>query len=184
MSIDILNKKELKASQIEDVGGGEELLSVKNVKNDSSWRDNGMDYNWGEVFCFAGKDSGENTGGATPDPAVPSDKIDCSSFGVDDVLFIMGMDEGENDTSNWLIYGKLKDNRWFYIEAGCDYTGWDCQAGGNSCIAKTRWEMEQFGISEEDLKRMRGNDYKRFPKTGLKIVHDEGNRFDLIDFED
>lgn len=180
----ILDKTKMKEHQIEDISVYEEILSIDNVKSgDDTWND-GMDYDWKEVFCFAGKDSGHNFGDGTPEPAIPGDNVDCSPFGVNEVLFIMGMYEGENDESNWLIYGKLKDDRWFHIEAGCDYTGWDCQANGTSTVAKTRWEMEHFGIAESELKRMRGKDYKRIPKGGLKVIHDDGNRFDLMDFEE
>ena len=86
------------------------------------------DYDWGEAFGFAGETKGEynspyNHG--TPRYALPTGEFHCSPFGREDVIAIHGMSEGENDEREWLIYGRLKDGRHFFIAAGCDYTGWD-----------------------------------------------------------
>lgn len=43
----------------------------------------------------------------------------------EDVASIIAMEEGENDGANWIMIGKLKDGRYFWLSAGCDYTGWD-----------------------------------------------------------
>lgn len=37
---------------------------------------------------------------------------------------------GENDESSWLAIGRWDDGKFFVMDAGCDYTGWDCQASG------------------------------------------------------
>lgn len=39
--------------------------------------------------------------------------------------------EGENDESNWIAIVRLADGRLAFVDAGCDYTGWDCQAWGS-----------------------------------------------------
>jgi hypothetical protein len=44
------------------------------------------------------------------------------------------------------------DGRWFHIEAGCDYTGWDCQAGGAATVAKTKANIIRYGCTDEDRK--------------------------------
>jgi hypothetical protein len=72
-------------------------------------------YDWREVF---------KREYCTPDPAVPGQKIDLSSFTIDDVASIINMDEGENDEKSWIICCQLKDGRFAYVEAHCDYTGW------------------------------------------------------------
>lgn len=59
------------------------------------------DYDWSEAFVYA------------------------DGFGIKDVEHIEGSDEGENDEQSWIAYGRLKDGRWFYLTAWCDYTGWD-----------------------------------------------------------
>jgi len=75
-------------------------------------------------------------------------------FTREDVELIFGMSEGENDGPAWLIWGQLKDNRYFYIEAGCDYTGWDCQAGGSCVFSKDLEDMKKFGLTEEGRERL------------------------------
>lgn len=57
--------------------------------------------------------------------------IECNR---NDVAEIYASDLGENDEQSWCIYGKLNDDRYFYLSAWCDYTGWDCQAGGEGFI--------------------------------------------------
>lgn len=70
-------------------------------------------------------------------------------FGADDVAEIADLREGENDEYNWLMYGVLKDGRHFYLSAGCDYTGWDCRAGGYGSAAPTFDEMVRMAMDEE-----------------------------------
>ncbi len=36
-------------------------------------------------------------------------------------------DDGSDMEWRWI--GRIPDGRWFLVEAGCDYTGWDCQSG-------------------------------------------------------
>ena len=86
------------------------------------------DCDWAEAFGFAGaKDSeyGAPYNHGAPRYAMPTGEFDCSPFCRDDVMFIHALVEGERDWSSWLIYGQLKDGRHFFIEAGCDYSGWD-----------------------------------------------------------
>jgi hypothetical protein len=48
----------------------------------------------------------------------------------DDIAEVLSSDEGENDEADWLMIGKGIDGRYFVLEAGCDYSGWDCHARG------------------------------------------------------
>lgn len=84
-----------------------------------------QDYDWREVFRYAGQ------------------------FGTSDVEAILGLREGENDGANWLMYGQLKDGRYFYLSAGCDYTGWDCQASGWGDVKDTLEELIRMGMDDE-----------------------------------
>lgn len=61
----------------------------------------------------------------------------------EDVAEVMRTHDGENDYENWLVVLRMKDGRWCFVTAGCDYTGWDCQAGGD----------HYFAFSEEELVR-------------------------------
>jgi hypothetical protein len=42
-----------------------------------------------------------------------------------DVAEIIGMADGANDGPNWIGAFRLKDGRFAFVSAGCDYTGWD-----------------------------------------------------------
>lgn len=70
-------------------------------------------------------------------------------FGIKDVAEVLGFREGENDGANWLMYGVLNDGRYFYLSAGCDYTGWDCQGGGWGSTADTYESMVRLAMDEE-----------------------------------
>ncbi len=50
---------------------------------------------------------------------------------------------GENDEQSWIIVGKSGQN-YVYFEGSCDYTGFDCQGGGDLYYCdnwKTLWNM-------------------------------------------
>jgi hypothetical protein len=89
-------------------------------------------YDWNKVFAF-------------------------SDFDLSKVIKILYASEGWNDGDCWMIAGVLTDGRYFYIEAGCDYTGWDCQCSGSCSMSNTldnliRYEMTdnaryRFGIN-------------------------------------
>jgi hypothetical protein len=58
--------------------------------------------------------------------------------------------EGENNWKEWIIACKNKDNVYVYFRASCDYTGFDCQGGGDVSYSKDRntfWNycLDQFG---------------------------------------
>lgn len=103
------------------------------------------DYDWDEVFKYA-----------TP-AWVPESKASgvAAPFTRDDVAEVIGKDEGENDGAEWIMAGRLNDERWFFIAAGCDYTGWGCQEGGHSVVADTREQLERLGMTQEERARMK-----------------------------
>ena len=105
-------------------------------------------YDWQEAFAYAGDPSASN-GGPDMRLAFPGCKVDLSTFEREDVDRIIGLVEGENDGPPWRCAGQLKDGRWFYLEAGCDYTGWDCQASGSTTMADTRANCERFAMTDE-----------------------------------
>lgn len=67
-------------------------------------------------------------------------------FAIDDVAEVRNAVEGENDGDEWIVWGKLKDGRWFYLKAGCDYTGWDCQASGSSYTSQNKQDLIRMGM--------------------------------------
>lgn len=98
------------------------------------------DYDWKEAFSYA-----TNIRTATGCEASP--------FGIDDVDQIINFSTGENDGPSWIMVGKLKDGRFFFLSAGCDYTGWDCQAGGDAQVADTLENLHRFGMDEDGRER-------------------------------
>jgi hypothetical protein len=115
------------------------------------------DTNWQEAFGYAGEPDTCATkyqGGPVIQPSINSPNISTALFTREDVVEVIAISEGENDERPWLCAGLLKDGRWFFLEAGCDYTGWDCQAGGCALVATTRPELEKFCITEEQRTRL------------------------------
>lgn len=91
-------------------------------------------YDWQEAFAYAGE--GEVVpkdeeyrwgyhGGQNIKPAIPDSDISLEPFGREDVRALFEYYEGCNDEESWLAFGELNDGRFFYLEAWCDYTGWD-----------------------------------------------------------
>ncbi len=46
------------------------------------------------------------------------------SWGEEDVDVVLWEQEGYNDGDEWAALCLLKDGRYGWVEAGCDYTGW------------------------------------------------------------
>ncbi len=112
-------------------------------------------YDWREAFGYAG-DASAYAGYDRPIPADPAgnrETHDLTPFSRDDVRIILWIEEGENDEESWIIAGVLHDERGFTLQAGCDYTGWDCQAGGTARICNSLEEMIFFGMDESMRRR-------------------------------
>lgn len=71
-----------------------------------------------------------------------------------DVTSIIAAVNGENDGPDWLGVFTLKDGRFLVASGGCDYTGWDCQAGNNLTVCATMADVLQFGLSPEERGRL------------------------------
>lgn len=101
-------------------------------------------YDWKEAFSHA----------TDPDPC-PSDApdLDLAGFGTADVETVIAVEAGENDGANWIVFGRLRDGRFFFLSAGCDYTGWDCQAWGSAFVGATHDDVLHHGLGDSDRKR-------------------------------
>lgn len=119
------------------------------------WRE---DYDWIEAFGYAGQpdtcatvyQSGPDLRRAHPTATEPS----LQPFTIADVASVEAMSEGENGDRDWLCLGVLNDGRWFLLAAGCDYTGWDCQAGGTTTLATSRDELLAYGTTTVERERL------------------------------
>ncbi len=69
-----------------------------------------------------------------------------------DVLVIRGLNWSRGDYAEQDVrcYGTLKDGRWFIMSAGCDTTGWDCQAGGEYRTAATFDDLVRLEMTSEE----------------------------------
>lgn len=100
-----------------------------------------QDYDWVNAFSFAHRVSGSNDCGRDP-------------FGIDDVSEVIAAERGENDGASWIMAGRLMDGRFFFLSAGCDYTGWDCQAWGDSHVSATLQQLIVCGMTRRDRERL------------------------------
>lgn len=111
-------------------------------------------YDWKEAFGFAGESDTCNGTDFHIEGCNPVGTYDLSPFTREDVDEIYHLSDGEKDVMNWIVYGKLKDGRFFYLSAGCDSTGWDCREWGGAEIGSSREEIERFSLSDEDRWRL------------------------------
>jgi hypothetical protein len=114
------------------------------------------DYNWAEVFDEGG---GGNCTPIIPNRAPTDKKTSLETFSREDVAKIHGQSEGEHDGQSWVVWGKLKDGRWFVARGNCDYTGWDCRAGNSGDVASSKKDIIQFGMDEQERERFRSPEY-------------------------
>ncbi len=108
------------------------------------------DYSWAEVF---GEGGGGNCTALQPIKMVNGGPTTDTTFTREDVEFLRGQEEGENDGESWECWGKLKDGRWFWAAGWCDYTGWDCQAGNDSATADSEENLIRFGMTDKSRAR-------------------------------
>lgn len=108
------------------------------------------DYDWAEVF---GEGSGGNCTPIIPN-LFPLDKeTSPATFSREDVVLIKGQVEGENDEADWVVWGQLKDGRWFVARGGCDYTGWDCRADNSGNVASSEAAIIRDGMDNGERER-------------------------------
>lgn len=92
-------------------------------------------YDWDAAFEYA-----------NPSRVIGDTEVSAERFYREDVEYVYGAREGENDGDEWLVYGKLRDGRYFYLSAWCDYTGWGCQEGGESFVSSDYHMLIRFGM--------------------------------------
>ena len=120
------------------MGGGEKCLKLWTI------------YDWAEVF---GEGGGGNCFPIIPDHPPGEPTCSLETFSREDVALIKGQCDGENDGDDWIVWGQLKDGRWFFASGGCDYTGWDCQASNRGDIAASEAGIVRFGMTDQERER-------------------------------
>lgn len=74
-----------------------------------------IDDDWYEAFQYADR----------PDAEPPGTSVSADGFTRGDVIEVIAKVNGENDDADWVGVFRLRDGRYAYLSAGCDYTGWD-----------------------------------------------------------
>lgn len=79
---------------------------------------------------------------------------------IQEVVRIIAVEDGENDGAEWLgVFECLTPgravNRFLAVRAGCDYTGWGCQEGGESFTAETLEDIIQYGLTDAERERLK-----------------------------
>ncbi len=115
------------------------------------------EYDWREVFAYAGDGTVDDLGppsGFGSVSACLGSEVATGPVLRAEVARIIAASEGENDGNNWLIVTQQNDGRFAFVSAGCDYTGWDCRAGGHCIVAHDLAHLIRFGLGEEDRQRL------------------------------
>jgi hypothetical protein len=115
------------------------------------------DYDWECAFQCAGElptEEDEQYNQADVREEMLGSGVSLAPFCREDVTELYGIDDGENDGEDWICCGRLKDGRFFFLSAGCDYTGWDCQSCGYATVSNSKENLYEFGISPEEKQRL------------------------------
>lgn len=62
-------------------------------------------------------------------------------FKIKEIKEIVACIPGAADGYAWHYVCKLKNKKWGYVTAWCDYTGWGCQENGNGKIYSTKKDL-------------------------------------------
>lgn len=101
------------------------------------------DYDWGQAFDVS-----------MPPRATEGYVGSLESFASSDVTEIIAADEGYNDGDPWVGAFRLADGRFAKITAWCDFTGWDCRAGGEAEVAGSLDALLRWGLTNEERERL------------------------------
>lgn len=85
------------------------------------------DYNWREAIRYA-------------------------AWKLGDVQNVLAARYGDNDGPSWELIVLLKDGRFSILSASCDYTGWDCNAGGSSSESDNWADFIRYSL--DDVQRV------------------------------
>lgn len=76
----------------------------------------------------------------------------CHAFAPEDIveLYDVAVERGDYAETNVRATGKTRDGRCFFLAAGCDTTGWDCQSSCNVTFADNRTELWTWAMGDSD----------------------------------
>lgn len=117
----------------------------------------GGDWEYAFQCCGAGEEDSSVFNTPSVSRALGDESAAVDPFQRIDVRKVLATSEGENDGPAWLGLFKLKDGRYAFLSAGCDYTGWDCQSGGSALVSMDLALLAR-NISPEERARLCIND--------------------------
>lgn len=82
---------------------------------------------------------------------------------IDDIEEWIHYRPGANDSHSWLMVFRLKDGRYAYVTAWCDYTGWGCQDGADISYA----DSPEALVPEMDTEGRMAFGYEDTPDCGI-----------------
>lgn len=76
----------------------------------------------------------------------------CKAFTPDDIadLFAVAVEHGDYAETRVRATGRTNDGRYFFLAAGCDSTGWDCQSSCNVTFADSRSSLWTWALGDSD----------------------------------
>ena len=80
--------------------------------------------------------------------------IGFAPFEMAEIEDVIAMECGANDEESWLAVFKLSGGRFGYVDAWCDYTGWDCQSGGSGGVRETLADLQRFEMTSQQRGRL------------------------------
>ena len=88
------------------------------------------DYDWEKAFGFGNTDEycGDDTVCTYKShvtAAVDGDTVSINHVHRSNIKEVVAYSDGENDIRSWIALFLVNDGRYAFLDAGCDYTGWD-----------------------------------------------------------
>lgn len=80
--------------------------------------------------------------------------LNFAPFNAEDIAEILHFSEGYNDGDSWVGVFRLKNGQFGYVDAWCDYTGWDCRSGGDGGIADSFGELQRWQLTTVIRRRL------------------------------
>jgi hypothetical protein len=95
----------------------------------------------------------------------------------DSIKYFIWCEEGVNDEKPWLLLCQLKNQKYAYYTASCDYTGFDCCGGMSLYIANSVDTLVQMAMGDSDRTK-----YQRFLNRKNKKPKEDRHSLTLGDF--
>ena len=109
------------AADINDFAAHHQLLAIL-IRSGETFFAEGY-YEDSEVFKYMGAPASQfSYEGSKPENYCKGRTIE--DVDPKDIIYVPCFREGCNDEEDWVYIGATKNGVWFYVEAGCDYTGW------------------------------------------------------------